>query len=303
MTAPPLKKAASKGLIVVGRLPEQEDIHAILKLAAKLQWPVCADVLSNARSFPTKEQIKHFDFIDKPTPELVLHFGERLTSKKMLEWLKKVRPEIIHISPYPSLQDPERLLVSRVQSSIPEFCDSFLAKSDPNWITLWQKEPKVPDHFLTEIEIPEGFSAFFGSGLSIREADHFFYPKHPCPVFANRGLSGIDGNIATVAGLAETSPVFAMIGDQAALYDINSLPLIKESKYPVILFIVNNFGGKIFEQLPVAKSPDFEKYWLASHDYRFEKAAEMFNIPYREYPDCNWEKTSIIEFVHAPCLR
>lgn len=65
---------ASKGLIVVGRLPERDDIHSILELAKRIQWPVYADILSNARCTPTAEQIREVSF----QPDAVLHFGDRL---------------------------------------------------------------------------------------------------------------------------------------------------------------------------------------------------------------------------------
>lgn len=304
--AEPLKSAVSKGLILIGKLPHPTDLTSILELANRLQWPICADILSNARAHPTKEQIRYYDWIEKPTPDLVLHFGERLTSKRILEWLKKTKPQYTHISPYPFLQDPERLLTARVQSDIPEFCQSFEAATDPTWLKSWEDHAPLfeEDGSFTEVHamrevaetLPAGFGVFLGNGMPIRDADHFLFPSNSCKFFANRGLSGIDGNIATIAGLAESMPILGIIGDQTALYDLNSLPLIKKSRYPVKLLISNNFGSGIFHHLPVAQSPNFETLWAAAHDLRFEKAAQMFDIPYLSFEDLfKTEGSAIIE--------
>ncbi len=45
------------------------------------------------RAAELREQIRYYDWIEKPTPHFVLHFGERMTSKKILEWVKKIGPE------------------------------------------------------------------------------------------------------------------------------------------------------------------------------------------------------------------
>ncbi|HLI93963.1 MAG TPA: 2-succinyl-5-enolpyruvyl-6-hydroxy-3-cyclohexene-1-carboxylic-acid synthase [Puia sp.] len=298
----PVGSKHSKGIILVGRLPDPNDIHSILDLAKRIQWPVFADILSNARLFPTYEQIQSFDWILKKgcdlKPEQILHFGDRLTSKKLLEWLKEVKADMTHVSPYPFLQDPARILTGRVQADIPGFCTHFQAPSDPHWLAGWQNldseisslaesrfadsSPFTEAHAMRALAraIPSDFSIFLGNGMPIRDADHFLYPKKLKGFFCNRGLSGIDGNIATAAGIAEglQAPVAAFIGDQATLHDLNSLPLLK--KYPVFLIASNNFGSGIFHHLPIAKSPHFETYWAASHNWHFEMAAKMFDIPY-----------------------
>lgn len=301
------KTDKSKGLILVGRLPNESDLSPILKLAEKLQWPICADILSNARSYPTREQIRYFDWIEKPIPELVLHFGDRMTSKRILEWLKKIDAEFLHISPWPQLQDPERILTGRVQADIDSFCDVFEAKTDPSWLASWpDEEPqfKETDAF-TEVHamralsalIPPDYGIFLGNGMPIRDGDRFLFPKKCRGYFANRGLSGIDGNIATIAGLAETMPILGIIGDQAALHDLNSLPLLKKTRYPVTLLISNNFGGGIFHHLPVAKSPHFETFWAAAHTLTFEKAAALFDIPYVPFQKIAFGSSAVVELI------
>lgn len=305
----PYRTEKSHGVILIGRLPCPNDIHPILALAKRLQWPILADILSNARCYPTDEQVRYFDYMEKPTPEFVLHFGERMTSKKILQWLKEIGPEYVHVSPFPELQDPERILTGRVQAGSEEFCKSFQAGFDPNWLSSWQGfELAFQDApFFTEVHamrrigecLPKGYGVFLGNGMPIRDADHFLFPKEPKIFFSNRGLSGIDGNIATIAGLGQEMPILGFLGDQAALYDLNSMPLLKKTKHPILLVISNNFGGGMFHHLPIVSSPHFEKYWAFAHDLRFKKAAELFDIPYAGFEKLEdfWGQTAIIELI------
>lgn len=276
LIADPFYLPYSKGLIVAGPV---DDIAPILDLGARLHWPIAADILSNARLTPTDEQIS-----PQPLePEVVLHFGGRTTH----DWLKNISAPIYHISPYPQLQDPDRRLAGRIQSDIGDFCKKFQAPSGPNW--RWEKKNWAFSDF-----IPEDYGIFLGNSTTIRDADRYLFPRKAKGFFANRGLSGIDGNIATIAGLAQTMPIFALIGDQTALHDLNSLPLIKKTKYPVILAIYNNFGGGIFDRLPIAASPYHNTYWRASHSYRFEQIAHQFDIPY--FQNTIPSQTAIVEW-------
>jgi 2-succinyl-5-enolpyruvyl-6-hydroxy-3-cyclohexene-1-carboxylate synthase len=98
-------------------------------------------------------------------------------------------------------------------------------------------------------------------------------------VFANRGASGIDGNIATVAGLALgcASPLLAVMGDLAALHDLNSLPLLQG--LPVTLVIINNGGGGIFRFLPINVD---ERLMETPHAWGFRGAAQQFGMEYHQ---------------------
>lgn len=294
--------SCEKGVILIGKLPSPEDLFPILQLAKELQWPIFADLLSNARLYPTFEQISHFDWILKgkklPQPDLILHFGERLVAKKILEWVGQA--PLVHVSPFPCIQDPARTMSAKIQSDISSFCTHFEAKRNESWLSSWKqrdaqieallqtafqkKGPLTEAHAMRTLStcIPSDFSLFLGNSMPIRDADHFFFPSRCKALFANRGLSGIDGNLATAAGLAEglQSPLLAWIGDQACLHDLNSLPFFKKTTVPIYLFASNNFGGGIFSHLPIGQSPYLETFFAATHPWRFEKAAQMFDLPY-----------------------
>lgn len=99
---------------------------------------------------------------------------------------------------------------------------------------------------------------------------------------ANRGASGIDGTIASAAGFAKGlgKSVTLLIGDIAAIHDLNSLSLIKNSDTMVQVVIVNNNGGGIFSFLPIAQYPDVFDYFTTSHGLDFSAAANQFDLPY-----------------------
>ncbi len=124
---------------------------------------------------------------------------------------------------------------------------------------------------------------YLGNSMPVRSMDMAAFDVGATAVHANRGVSGIDGNIATAAGMAWAANrrTVALIGDTTALHDLNSLALLAKMNLPVTLVIVNNGGGGIFSLLPIAQSEDvFEQGFRNPHSWRFKDAARMFGINY-----------------------
>jgi 2-succinyl-5-enolpyruvyl-6-hydroxy-3-cyclohexene-1-carboxylate synthase len=319
------------GVIAIGTLFHPRDLNPILQLAKNLKWPIFADILSNARFQSTNEQIFYFDWILKKHPSLkphtILHFGERLTSKTYLEWAENAT-RLIHVSPQTMLQDPSRLLTERVISDIVPFCRTAQIHPTPDsWLSQWKEADLEIKHYLhahfqnsslcTEAHAFHTFSNHFdpawalylGSGMPIRDANHYFFPPSSAGCFSNRGLSGIDGNIASGAGISKglQTPLVLWIGDQATLHDLNSLPLLNQTKHPVLLIISNNFGGGIFSHLPIAQDTEhFESLFVNAHSWQFASAATLFDLPYYKAESIDglisaWEnakhKSGVIELI------
>lgn len=298
----PVRTLASKGIILIGRLPSRSDVNCILALAQRLKWPIFADVLSLARLQDTPEQIRYFDwlFSNNPLkPDCILHFGERLTSKRLMQWLTSVEPSsYIHVSPYTHWCDSWHLQTERIFANIVFTSLSFTNSPDPSWLSAWRLmdsrirktiEGEMSSHFTETAAIEilntltlDDWAIFLGNSMPIRESDWFLFPKACKGFFANRGLSGIDGNIATVAGLSSglNTPVLAIIGDITALHDLNSISLLPNSPQPIILLVFNNNGCGIFSHLAVVNDPKFETLFGFPHGITFEAAAQMFKIPY-----------------------
>jgi len=134
-------------------------------------------------------------------------------------------------------------------------------------------------------ETPPHALLFLGNSMPVRLEDSFGRPAAPdITVAANRGASGIDGNIATSVGmaLAANRPVAVLLGDLTVLHDLNSFDLLRNIGTPFVLVVLNNDGGGIFHHLPIAAEQDvFETCFGTPHGLNFAAAATLFKIPYQ----------------------
>jgi 2-succinyl-5-enolpyruvyl-6-hydroxy-3-cyclohexene-1-carboxylate synthase len=111
--------------------------------------------------------------------------------------------------------------------------------------------------------MPDESALVVASSMPIRDLDLMMRPRDGVHVFANRGVSGIDGFVSTAAGIAlahkaswDEGTTVALAGDLSMLHDVNGL-LIGDG-YPMDLtfVVVNNDGGGIFSLLPQAGDED-----------------------------------------------
>ena len=118
--------------------------------------------------------------------------------------------------------------------------------------------------------------------MPVRDVNRYGVPDGAAvPVIANRGASGIDGTVATTAGVVHgtEAPATLLIGDLALWHDLNSLALLTD--LPVVVVVVNNDGGGIFHKLPIRDYDDvFDPYFTTPHGRNFEDAAATFDLPY-----------------------
>ncbi|HEU0257461.1 MAG TPA: 2-succinyl-5-enolpyruvyl-6-hydroxy-3-cyclohexene-1-carboxylic-acid synthase [Microbacteriaceae bacterium] len=131
-----------------------------------------------------------------------------------------------------------------------------------------------------------------GASRLIREADRVV-PGKKISVYANRGLSGIDGTIATAQGVAaaasdgsqaHTGVTRVLLGDLALLHDAGALLFGSAERRPVMQVIVgNDHGGTIFEGLEVARtaSPaDFDRVLRTPQDVDLASLAKAYGWEY-----------------------
>lgn len=114
-----------------------------------------------------------------------------------------------------------------------------------------------------------------GNSLPVRVMEHLSFPSAPfvrdpdaavhspdttagvtfLPVVTQRGASGIDGQLAAAAGAAlDGRPVLALIGDVTFAHDAGSLQVLAQAQSPIVIVVVDNGGGRIFDHLPVARA-------------------------------------------------
>ena len=298
------------GIITCGNGFSQDECDSIFALSEKLNWPMIIDIASSARSKQHEHIIPYASLLFKQSlnelsPKMVLHFGDRMVSKDLLKWQENLSENtvIAQVSEAQGDSDPSHRVTHRVHLSPENFCTAITPhieqKENENMLDLLKDKSRQVSSTLHRLEndaplnetfffsklsrkLCENNALFLGNSLVIRAADHALYPKEAIgPIFTNRGCSGIDGNIATMAGVCTglDTPLIGIIGDQTFLHDLNSLPLIK--KLPIQLVIINNQGGRIFEHLPIAEDTEScTKYLVNEALYPMECAGQLFDIPY-----------------------
>ncbi len=132
-------------------------------------------------------------------------------------------------------------------------------------------------------KMSNGGRAYVGNSMAIRQWDilHRFKKKnYLSAVAANRGANGIDGQVSTFLGWAQSGcENWAFLGDLTSLYDQSGLWAARYSDGDLRLVVINNSGGRIFSR--IFSNPAF----LNEHEIEFSGWAKMWGFDYR----C-WEK-------------
>ena len=115
---------------------------------------------------------------------------------------------------------------------------------------------------------------YIGNSLPIRIWDFVAADLSKTRVIGNRGVNGIDGQIASALGTHSSDLQRLVIGDLTAKYDLNSLELVRNRKKPIQIIVVNNGGGQIFSRI------FSNELYLNSHEFDFSKIAESYGFKY-----------------------
>lgn len=310
-----LIQTCSFGLLVAGALNQASEITHVASLARKLGWPVMADVCAGLRGHPDMPLLLSFGDLmlldgsleDDWQPSVVIHVGGAVTSKRLQGFIDRIRPCYVRVCPGSDRLDPGHLVTLRIPLSVSAFAaamdgplehqksgrlsDALASRNDlcraalNSWHASQESLSEIGVARLIAEQVPAHSLIFLGNSMPVRLADSFAMPVHPdVAMAANRGASGIDGNIATAAGMALASgrPTVALVGDLTALHDMNSLALLRQIDSPFVLVILNNDGGGIFHHLPIAQYEEhFEECFGTPHGLSFPAVATMFNMPYR----------------------
>jgi len=134
---------------------------------------------------------------------------------------------------------------------------------------------------LAAAALPAGAWLALGNSLPIRNADAYCSGLvAELRVLSQRGASGIDGLVSGAAGAASVAdaPVMLLVGDISALHDIGGLALAGSARVPLVIVIVNNGGGRIFEQLPLARVAGEQTmaHFTTPHRFDFALAARLY---------------------------
>ncbi len=296
-----------QGTIIVGSLPAVEQIHLekICEIGNQMGWPVIPDALSGGKGLPGT--VCHADLLlqrdDAPAPECILHIGGSLVSKRLGIWQSKCRgADYIQVRDSPAALDPWAQSPTHLPVPLEVFLKELRVPHQlphTNWLAADAATEALLDqelHSLSEPAIARTVSSmtedlFLGNSMPVRDFDAYatvLGASSRRRVFGNRGASGIDGNVATMAGIAHATkrPLVGLIGDLTLLHDLNSLALLRA--LPVTLVVVNNDGGGIFQFLPLYTTPEKRKhFWETPHGMQFQSAANQFNLGYQRIESLN----------------
>jgi 2-succinyl-5-enolpyruvyl-6-hydroxy-3-cyclohexene-1-carboxylate synthase len=227
-------------------------------------------------------------------------------SKRLRLFLRDAAPSVwAVVRPDPARIDPDHRITHHVEAHIAPFVDAVgrrveASPPETNWADGWRQadaaaracvdrhaeqggltEPAVATRLTRQI--PSSHALVAASSMPVRDLNrHASTAGAPVPVIANRGASGIDGTVATTAGVAQAinGPATLLIGDLALWHDLNSLALLRDQ--PIVVVVVNNDGGGIFHFLPIEEHEDvFDPYFTTPQGRTFEDAAKTFDLGYR----------------------
>ncbi len=310
------------GLIICGRLTAEEQDHlqpVLTSLAIKLNCPVLVDPLSGLRLTTKRNQlllINYDTFLDKAdfngqVPQWIIHLGQFPLSKKLQQYLQQQNCQRIIVSSYGDCLDPLHTHKQLVNILPKAFCQVLLPlvtqNPDCHWLSQWldaeqQAENRINRSLNTEQlfeghiintllqDVPAQSLIFSGNSMAIRDFDTFINHSNSgdknLKLYANRGTSGIDGNISTFAGLQAAYPEHygvAVLGDLSFFHDMNGLLILRQLQkqgYNGAVILLNNHGGGIFNYLPPRQLNEFEKLWQTDTALEFRHCADLYQLKY-----------------------
>lgn len=299
-----LDNRSKKVFFLIGKMHPKKE-RAVVELLSKASLSFFSEISNETPSF-----VPYFSLCApflKEKPDLIVHLGQNLISASVRAFMREARAGGSHIVYVCKdfIVDPEAVVGERFSFDEVDFLESLLEKKD---VVAWR--PKTPSEAVKRIlesefqshyselsafarlwkEIPPGSLVFIANSMPIRH--HLLYhscnePKKDVEIFSNRGLSGVDGVVATFCGLLTADPppkkAVLILGDLSFLHDLNSLSLLSKTKN-ALLIVINNGGGAIFKYLPIAgvENDIFNAAFFTPHGQKsFQRVAEQFRLQYR----------------------
>ncbi len=296
-------RKAERGLLLIGRLQSAAERSAVRTLRDRLGWPVFADVGSGVK-FESELEVPDINIpsvralLDRYAPDCVVHLGKRLVTRHYDDALARWNaPAYWVLSDEENVQDPYHLPQRRqVRPDFAGLLERLPKAAKPHDLlpalkALRRGLDRVASpsfNFRDVAAVVAGQTRrnlFLGNSTAIRAFDswRFATGEKGLEAVANRGVSGIEGLLATTMGLslASRETWTLLVGDIAMLHDLNSLISLAQSQAQVLVVIVNNVGGRIFETLPVQAYPWVKDPLISTpHDFDFAGIAAMARLPY-----------------------
>ncbi|MEE9280237.1 MAG: 2-succinyl-5-enolpyruvyl-6-hydroxy-3-cyclohexene-1-carboxylic-acid synthase [Myxococcota bacterium] len=314
-------RSEARGWLVVGPLDAAPGFaDRVGRLARLLGWPVLAEPLSQLRTGPHDRAslvdahdavLRVEPFVRAYAPRVVLRFGAMPTSRAY-QLALEAQPEIeqIMVDPH-GWSDPSALAAEIVRADPTELAAelvSALEAASPGgewserWLGAGRAARRALDLALDQLggisepasfralarAVPEGTAVYCASSMPVRDAD-LFWPSAPRRLrfLANRGANGIDGTLSSAVGVAvgHAGPTVLVTGDLALLHDLSGLLAARTERANLLVVVLDNNGGGIFEMLPLADSvprEQFERHFGTPHHLDLVGLLRGFGIVCRD---------------------
>lgn len=299
--------AGKKVVIIAGRLQDTNQAQAIAQFAENQHYPLLADIQSSL--IAQDNNLFYYDLLlvnkafqkQLKQADLIIQFGDKLISKRLAQFIAQFNGEYWLIENGEQCINPDHQLTMRIDSNAGEWIKAqskSLPAIDKSWLKELQRyhqhiarktiKPFLEKNRFCEINIAHSLDQllasktplFIGNSMPIRICD-MFMQHNQTRIYSNRGASGIDGLLATAAGVGKAARQLTtlLIGDTSFLYDLNSLALLKQLDHPFIIIVINNDGGAIFNLLPVPRQQK-QTFYQLPHGLTFAESCKQFAIDY-----------------------
>lgn len=277
-----------EGVLIVGHDRAGFSVDEINEFVDILDWPVVSeDPLSIPAALPHASI-----FLADSGIRSALSSGEvivigRTTLSRSINSFISESNRVIVIDPRIEYVDIDRK-ADLLLTAIPHVTKHATPQEwDQLWIDASDSASKVlkePQQWSEQLAIttitsnvPADCALFVGSSRPIRDIEGFAHFGEKISVFANRGLAGIDGNIATAFGIATRfERSYAILGDLTFLHDLSAL--VNQPNDNLTIFVIDNNGGGIFSTLAQAGSDGFETVFGTPHNLDIERIIDGFGV-------------------------
>ncbi len=310
---------SEKGIIIAGvDSPQnnQQYCQTIALLSQQLNFPILAEALSPVRNYSDLYQqnlIVNYDIIlriakyaQELLPEVVILIGKYPTSKILRSWLNthKIKTYIIvdHEDNVDALHTNSvhlRTNLTSIKAEFPQIAPSTNINNTHKWKQIDQQinhrlQHKLSNHqemfegkivWMLSQYLPVKTPVVIANSMSVRYAEYFWQKNdRQFQIYFSRGANGIDGTLSTALGIAHQNPqpTILLTGDLALLHDTNGFLIRPYLQGSLIIILVNNNGGGIFEMLPIAEYESlYEDYFATPQSIDFCNLVKTYNVDYQ----------------------
>ncbi len=315
-------ESAERIVVAVGQMqPNRSLMQCLQSLSESMGVVVLGDVIGNVPNnehFVTSHDVflgsQDGKLLQKLQPDLLITIGNSFLSKNLKSFIRKYKPaKHWHVKQSEDLIDAFQTLTTVIAVSPNYFFDKLLNDLDyqqfvqndsedeerSDYQQLWFKTDREAKRRLYEFiknesrwnelavvekiveQLPQNIVLHLANSMAVRYVNLVGVSQNT-EVWANRGVSGIDGCTSTAVGAAlkTDKTVFLITGDVAFFYDRNAL-WHNHLPQNLRIILLNNAGGNIFRIIdgPSAQH-ELEQYFETRHHTTAQRTAEDAQMGY-----------------------